>query len=114
HECINTRGSFYCVCNPGYVLTGDTECIDIDECSDGTSGCQQKCSNTFGSFTCSCEEGFTTSLDDAKLCEIVQGSLQPCTDIGLNCEYGCRSSISTPECFCQRGFTFENQERCIG
>ena len=36
---------------------------DIDECFEGTSGCEQLCTNTNGSYTCSCDEGFALGLD---------------------------------------------------
>lgn len=38
--------------------------IDIDECADGTSGCDQQCTNTEGSYRCSCRDGFYLGLDD--------------------------------------------------
>ena len=39
---------------------------DRDECSDGSSGCEQLCSNTDGSFNCSCRDGY--SLFNEKFC----------------------------------------------
>ena len=45
------------------------ECFstDIDECSEGTSGCQQVCTNTEGAYSCSCREGY--ELVNSKFCE---------------------------------------------
>ena len=37
--------------------------IDVDECTEGTSGCEQICSNTVGSFFCSCQSGYTLDAD---------------------------------------------------
>ena len=34
---------------------------EINECSEGTSGCDQFCSNTEGSFQCGCDNGFRLS-----------------------------------------------------
>ena len=34
---------------------------DINECTEGTSGCTQSCSNTLGSFQCGCNNGFRLS-----------------------------------------------------
>lgn len=33
--------------------------IDIDECTESTSGCDQICTNSAGSFKCSCISGYT-------------------------------------------------------
>ena len=40
---------------------------DVDECSEGTSGCSQDCTNTVGSFTCSCFDGYLLD-EDGKAC----------------------------------------------
>lgn len=41
---------------------------DIDECSEGSSGCTQQCTNTPGSFSCSCRPGYTLTHDQ-KTCQ---------------------------------------------
>ena len=82
-ECINTNGSYYCACRPGYRLLADGyTCIgklwtdlkpfyarslqiyyiynssDIDECSEGSHMCDQICHNSVGSYACSCHSGY--------------------------------------------------------
>ena len=43
-------------------------CItDIDECADGTNGCNHNCSNTEGSYQCYCFNGFELH-DNMKNC----------------------------------------------
>ena len=42
---------------------------DIDECSDGISGCNQTCTNTIGSYTCSCQSRFYTLNADGHTCD---------------------------------------------
>ena len=37
-------------------------CVDINECSEGVSGCEQNCTNTPGQYSCFCMGGYT--LDD--------------------------------------------------
>ena len=41
---------------------------DINECTDGSSGCSQKCINIPGSFICDCHKGYQLSIDQ-KTCE---------------------------------------------
>uniref|UniRef100_A0A915AIW5 EGF-like domain-containing protein n=1 Tax=Parascaris univalens TaxID=6257 RepID=A0A915AIW5_PARUN len=41
HDCVNTIGTFYCRCFPGFQLGSDrTKCIDIDECRTDNGGCE--------------------------------------------------------------------------
>ena len=51
YSCVNLIGTFICACNSGFYLSGATECIDINECVDGT-GCEYGCTNLIGSFEC--------------------------------------------------------------
>ncbi|KAM6912285.1 complement component C1q receptor [Xenentodon cancila] len=60
HLCVNTHGSYVCLCKGGYEMV-DGECIDVDECAQ--SRCEHGCLNTAGSFSCYCYEGFTLWRD---------------------------------------------------
>ena len=42
--------------------------IDINECTEGISGCSDGCENSPGYFECSCPSGFTLSHEDNKTC----------------------------------------------
>ena len=42
--------------------------IDVDECADGTNGCNQHCTNTDGSYSCYCNAGYELQ-DNQKSCE---------------------------------------------
>ncbi|XP_072242624.1 fibulin-7 [Leuresthes tenuis] len=55
HQCVNTPGSFHCICPYGYSLARDgRSCTDIDECENQTHNCtaDRLCVNTFGGFQC--------------------------------------------------------------
>ncbi|GAB1601643.1 very low-density lipoprotein receptor-like isoform X2 [Argonauta hians] len=56
-QCISMRHTHRCDCFPGYQLTGNSSCVDIDECKIfGT--CSQLCENHIGSYKCSCLSGY--------------------------------------------------------
>ena len=37
--------------------------VDLNECSERFSGCEQLCNNTDGSYQCGCREGYTLNTD---------------------------------------------------
>nr|XP_006255343.2 adhesion G protein-coupled receptor E5 isoform X3 [Rattus norvegicus] len=67
--CMNSEGSYYCVCNLGYKLLSGAEsftnksentCQDVDECSSGQHQCHSSaiCKNIPGSYKCRCPPGW--------------------------------------------------------
>lgn len=66
-KCINTWGSFNCVCEQGYNMEPDGRtCTDIDECSifRGRGNlCVGICVNDPGSFKCTCPDGYLLASD---------------------------------------------------
>lgn len=38
-------------------------CLDVDECTDDTHGCEHDCINNDGSYRCECRSGFMLSKD---------------------------------------------------
>ncbi|XP_041070002.1 latent-transforming growth factor beta-binding protein 2-like [Carcharodon carcharias] len=80
-KCENTVGSYQCIvgCQPGFQRTAIGECIDIDECMNGTiCGTHGYCENTDGSFRCHCDQGFEVpprgqGCVDINECEMMNG-----------------------------------------
>ncbi|KAJ8039394.1 Fibulin-2 [Holothuria leucospilota] len=71
--CMNNSTRAVCICDVGYRFTDTTEtsCIDINECEEGSHGCDSRlylvCFNMDGSYSCECEEGYTR--DSQGVCE---------------------------------------------
>ena len=56
-----------CLCISAFCLQR-CSILDIDECSQGTAGCNQGCNNTEGSFICTCNEGFRLHHNNLTFC----------------------------------------------
>ena len=95
-DCVNTEGSYVCMCRPGYKKYGD-RCLDIDECLEQQQGlCPSPgtCKNTEGSFRCVCPRGF--KLDQTGTFCIDNNE---CED-DSRCEDGCENSLGSYKCGC--------------
>jgi hypothetical protein len=104
-----------CECPPGWVPNGANGCNEIDECADGTAGCNPNatCSNSPpGSFTCTCNpgyvgDGFTcTNIDE---CATMMDFCSPdafCMDVS-----GSYTCVCNPG-FSGDGFTCTDDDEC--
>ncbi|XP_060067948.1 mucin-like protein [Ylistrum balloti] len=110
-DCIDTNGSYECVCVQGYSNLGNGTCIDQNECLVGAHNCSQyaNCTNTDGSFTCACNGGF-------------EGDGYTCTDID-ECINGsdiclpianCTNTIGSFYCKCGEGLPGDGIVSCTG
>uniref|UniRef100_A0A3P8WHA4 Latent transforming growth factor beta binding protein 1 n=1 Tax=Cynoglossus semilaevis TaxID=244447 RepID=A0A3P8WHA4_CYNSE len=65
-ECLNTEGSFLCVCDRGFTAgLNPPSCEDVDECglNETLCGSHGFCENRLGSFVCLCDQGYQETLD---------------------------------------------------
>ncbi|XP_052803968.1 uncharacterized protein LOC128234050 isoform X2 [Mya arenaria] len=102
--CTNTPGGYYCTCNAGFRLStsNKTVCLDINECNEATSGCDQICENTAGSFACSCFTGFILS---GSACTAVTPP-DACNATDCSGAVGCTTNAdSNARCFCNAGYS---------
>ncbi|XP_050679493.1 fibrillin-1-like isoform X1 [Leptidea sinapis] len=97
-RCVNTIGSFRCVCSPGYKSMGGT-CADIDECASVRSPCEQLCTNTEGSYECLCRAGYEVDEDGARCRDVDE-----CTRGTHTCQQNCANTDGSYECSCQDGY----------
>ncbi|CAL8333816.1 unnamed protein product [Merluccius merluccius] len=126
--CINTIGSFYCLCEPGYkersnkkefnVLNG--QCLDINECLDIKDICGPNayCNNTIGNYTCTCHSGYAKLHASSGKCN----DIDECEDrekknegiCGVNGT--CKNTNGSFWCQCPSGYTNYGNERtpCSG
>lgn len=57
-QCVNTLGSYRCICGRGYKPDeSGTHCLDVNECKASVPPCDHECLNTLGSYQCSCPDG---------------------------------------------------------
>ncbi|XP_038172459.1 uromodulin [Arvicola amphibius] len=78
--CVNTLGSYACVCQDGFRLTPGLGCTDVDECTElGLSDCHAlaTCVNREGNYSCVCPKGYE---GDGRHCECSPGSCGPDMD----------------------------------
>jgi len=98
HKCVNTAGSFKCVCNKGYELQSG-RCVDIDECSLSNDNCQYTCYNTPGSYRCGCPAGLSLSADQ-RSCE----DINECKAKTHRCAHHCINNLGSHSCACRIGY----------
>ncbi|XP_050313522.1 fibrillin-2-like [Anthonomus grandis grandis] len=98
-RCINTLGSYRCVCNKGYRSDGSgLNCIDINECE--KSPCQFTCQNTEGSFSCSCPAGYLLNADG-----VTCRDLDECATGQNLCQQNCINTEGSYKCSCDKGYS---------
>ncbi|KAM9854079.1 protein kinase C-binding protein NELL2a [Aulostomus maculatus] len=100
--CVNTPGSFMCICHTGYIRIDDYSCTEHDECLSGLHNCDENalCFNMVGGHSCSCKPGYT---GNGTVCKAMCDGL---------CQNG-GTCLSPNNCVCQQGFTGKRCETDI-
>ncbi|XP_074651609.1 fibrillin-3-like [Tubulanus polymorphus] len=120
-SCLNTLGSYRCICNSGYrTHPNGKSCIDIDECSMEQRVCQQKCVNSQGSYTCGCQLGFVVSIDGRckgsgeRAWREKRKHIDECDQDQNKCRPSgvCVNSAGSFKCACRRGFRMGEDGKC--
>ena len=55
-KCKNTIGGYKCYCPPGFYMSSDDVCLDVDECERVTCPRDTQCVNSIGSYACKCKD----------------------------------------------------------
>lgn len=122
-DCINTQGSFYCLCFPGYkemsnkkkftVFSG--QCLDINECLEnkGVCGPNAYCNNTIGNYTCTCHSGYAKlDASSGKCNDIDECEAREKRHEGICGNNGtCKNTNGSFWCQCPSGYTNYGNER---
>ena len=106
---------------------------DIDECVDGSHGCEQLCNNTKGSYLCSCLDGYRLQINRlscqgsytnlmimlACSCCWMKHYLPDINECELEldeCSQNCRNSNGSYTCSCNSGFLLDmtDEKSCKG
>ncbi|XP_072240577.1 adhesion G protein-coupled receptor E5 isoform X2 [Leuresthes tenuis] len=120
-RCLNTNGSFFCECLPGYrnrngksSFTTDGQCRDINECTDNTKICGPfaKCKNMMGSYNCTCKFGYVKiNSSNAGPCEDIDECTKAKNEAICGKEGSCRNTNGSYWCECSEGYTNYGNER---
>ena len=108
-SCVNTLGSYKCVCGSGYQEV-DGVCEDIDEClSNGrvnrfVCGVDSECQNYPGSYRCVCKPGFKHR---GRSCV----DINECVEIPNICSHECVNLWGSYRCHCRQGYSLAQDSR---
>jgi hypothetical protein len=97
------------LCELGFGMDADGECVDLDECARETSPCPENatCANTDGAYTCTCASGYGL-VDEACV------DIDECTLATDDCAEGlhCQNTAGAFTCACDNGFALSD-DTCV-
>ncbi|XP_029643095.1 EGF-like and EMI domain-containing protein 1 [Octopus sinensis] len=94
-----------CKCCPGFYISNEYTCEDVNECLKKPAICQQTCINTIGSYHCSCKKGFYLEKDNHTCI-----SKTNCKNMYPQCEHNCTDLKTGPVCSCREGYELSHDE----
>ena len=108
-RCINTMGSYRCICDSGFTADPSSmRCLDDNECHRDPNLCEFTCVNTDGSYRCGCPDGYTLS-PDGKTCSDVD----ECAARTHTCGETCVNTPGSFTCSCPDGYV-QRGKQCVG
>ncbi|KAK2856554.1 hypothetical protein Q5P01_005289 [Channa striata] len=96
--CVNTVGSFRCVCKDGFHMSG-RRCVDEDECI--SAPCEHTCTNTPGGYKCSCALGYKVDPMSPNNCVLHCGQEECLAECDPN---------DDSQCYCPGGYISEERD----
>lgn len=100
-------------CEPGYGPNAEGECVDLDECADGTDTCDDAvtCTNTVGNFECGeCPPELRAHGSNPRVACI---DVDECLYVGCGEGNGCTNTRGSFECApCPSGTTSNGRTQC--
>lgn len=115
--CVNTEGAYKCLCRPGYMLSTDRTCMDIDECTSNEGvRCNDQteiCINTPGSYQCHCRIGFERINSQCIDIDECKFKSTPCHRQGFRNSSLCINTHGSYKCVCNSGFIMTQDYECV-
>eukprot|EP00731_Ephydatia_muelleri_P031717 Em0023g224a len=104
-NCMNTDGSYMCICKPGCVGDGRTTCNDVNECSLTNPCGTGTCTNLVCGYSCGCQTGYQPSHPVANNVTCID--IDECALSLSNCSSNatCSNTVGSYTCTCKQGFS---------
>ncbi|XP_073673167.1 thrombomodulin-like [Garra rufa] len=101
HDCINTEGSYHCLCYEGFIQSTEV----MHKCNMHCAGerCPADCDPN-NNEQCDCPDGFI--LED-QFCDDIDECDSNC------CDHTCENTYGGFQCYCDEGFMLMNEIKCI-